>query len=157
MSVHLEQWSVGWLRVLPGVVIGTGCVVAGGALSAATAAAPSEAGAWAAAYLVLVCGVAQVGLALCQQALAPVPLSRRYLATEFLVWNLGNAGVLVGNLAGLTWLLDVGSALLVVALALFLVGVRGHAQHHAALLWGFRVLVAILLVSIPIGTVLGHA
>src|SRR5699024_12065932 len=44
----------------PFVITGTGCIAAGGLVSAVTAPVPNEASAWAVAYLVLVFGLAQV-------------------------------------------------------------------------------------------------
>lgn len=59
---------------LPFAIVGTACVIAGGLVAAATAPAPSEHGSWAAAYLVLVAGMAQVALAMEQGMLAQAPL-----------------------------------------------------------------------------------
>lgn len=95
---------------LPFAVVGVTCVVAGGLVAAATAPAPSEHASWAAAYLV-----------------------------------------------GLTSLVEVGGALLAVALALLIRGVGGARQHGAWPLYTYRVFVIILLVSIPIGLLLARA
>lgn len=147
---------------LPFVLLGVACVVAGGLVSAATALSPSEHGAWAAAYLVLVGGVAQVGLALGQALLAPRPPSPAVVRAEFAAWNLGNVSVLVGTLARLPWLLYLGGVLLVVALGLVVLGVPGRRGAASAAprwrldwpLFAFRALVMLLLVSIPVGLVL---
>jgi hypothetical protein len=80
------------------------------------------------------------------------------------VFALGNAGVVVGTLIDTVWLVDVGGALLVVALALMVWGVRAGVEavpHRpqawvVALLWLYRVLVVVLLVSIPVGLVLAR-
>jgi hypothetical protein len=136
---------------LPFVVLGSACIVAGGLVSAVTAMAPSEHGSWAAAYLVLVAGVAQIGLGAAQAALAPRAPSRRLIAAEVALWNLGNAAVMAGTLAGRLWLVDVGGGVLVVALAAFGYAVRGAGQRGGWLLAAFRLLVAVLLVSIPVG------
>ena len=48
----------------PFVAIGVLCVIAGGLTAGVTAPAASERSSWASAYLVLVAGVAQVGLGL---------------------------------------------------------------------------------------------
>src|SRR5579875_3107512 len=99
----------------PFAAFGTACVIAGGLVAAATAPAPSGHGSWAAAYLVLVGGVAQVALGAGQALLAPRSPSRRLVAAEFAGWNAGNAAVLAGTLAGVTPLVDAGGALLVAA------------------------------------------
>jgi hypothetical protein len=141
---------------LPFVTIGVACVVAGGSVAAAVAQAPSEHGAWAAAYLVLVAGVSQVGLGIGQALLAPRAPSRRIVAAEVGAWNGGNTAVLVGALLGVTPLVDVGSALLVVTLALLVRGVRGTELRGRWPLYAYRLLVLILLVSIPIGMLLAR-
>jgi hypothetical protein len=88
--------------MLPFGIVGVICVVAGGLVAAVTAPAATEHGGRAAAYLVLVAGVAQVGLGFGQALLAPGPLSARLVAIEVAVWNLGNAAVLAGTLLGAT-------------------------------------------------------
>lgn len=142
-------------RAVPAFLVGTASVVAGGLVAAVTAAAPSEHGAWLAAYLVLVSGVAQVALAAGQALLATRPPSARALAMELTAWNLGNLAVVAGTLAGLTLLVDVGGVLLVVALALLVGAVRGADRDVGRLgRWArpvFQLLVLILLVSIPVG------
>jgi hypothetical protein len=135
--------------------VGIACVVAGGLTAAVSATAPSEHGAWAAAYLVLVCGVAQIGLGAGQPLLARP--ARRLLAWEFATWNLGNAGVLAGTLAGSTVVVDAGGVLLAAALALMTFGTRGQAGSPVWALRGYRFLTAVILVSIPVGLVLAAA
>jgi hypothetical protein len=144
------------MTVAPFLGLGVACVVAGGVVSAASAGGPTEHTAWAVAYLVLVAGVAQIGLGL-GQLLATRPTGAAS-AAELGVWNLGNAGVLAGVLLPVTALVDVGGALLVVALALAVYNVRGARAQGATrwLLHLFRLLVLVLLVSIPIGLVLAR-
>lgn len=159
---------------MPFAVLGTLCVVAGGLVAAATAPTPSEHGSWAAAYLVLVAGVAQVGLGVGQAALAVRMPSVASRTAEFVAWNCGNALVIAGTLAGVTALVDAGGALLVATLALLVRGVRGARRTPVVAdatttraggrsegprrlpLYAFRVLVLILLVSIPIGLILAR-
>lgn len=148
-------------RTAPAMVLGVVCVVGGGMVAAVTAASPTEHGTWAAAYLVLVAGVAQIGLALGQSLLtAPSPPARTRLA-ELLLWNGGNAAVLTGTLTGSTWVVDVGGALLVVTLALVVLAVREHpvrdgGGRQALVRRAFELLVLVLLVSIPIGLLLAR-
>lgn len=142
-------------QIAPALVIALGSTVAGGLVAAVTARAASEKTSWAAAYLVLVGGVATLGLALGRGFLSPDRASGRSLATELIVWVLGNALVFAGTLVDLTWLVDVGGAVLVIALALVVLGVR----HGAGPRWArsvFTALVVILLVSIPTGLVLAR-
>lgn len=145
----------------PFVTLGTGCVVAGGLVAAATAPAPTTHASWAAAYLVLVAGVAQVALGLGQAVLTPQAPSRGRVAARLAAWNAGNAAVLGGTLAGVLPLVDLGGALLVIGLALLAPAVRGGARRHTRsarwALHGFRLLVLLLLVSVPIGLLLARA
>ena len=158
-----------WL--LPFLIAGVVCLVGGGLLAAATAYVTTQKTAWATAYVVLVGGVAQVALGAAVTWLRP-DAERRWGIVALVCWNLGNAGVLAGQLAALVALTDVGSALLVVALALVLAATarraptRGTASYgpdpahraapHPGLLWAFRVLLGILLAGIVVGTVLAH-
>lgn len=157
--------------MVPFAVLGGGCVIAGGLVAAATAPAPSVHGAWAAAYLVLVAGVAQIALGAGQALLAPIVPSRRWVLAQIGAWNAGNAAVLAGTLGGVTPLVDVGGTGLVIGLTLLVAAVRGTAVRGAAVrdvaarlgarwgcwpLYGFRLLVLVLAVSIPIGLILAR-
>lgn len=142
--------------VAPFAVPGVGGVVVGGLVAAATAPAPSTHATWAAAYLVLVAGVAQVALGFGQAALAPRLPSGTRVAAQAGVWNAGNVAVLAGTLSGMTPAVDLGGALLVVGVALLAGGVRGADARSGArwrrwALHGFRLLLLVLLVSIPTG------
>lgn len=148
------------LVAAPFAAVGTGCVVAGGLVAAATAPAPSTHASWAAAYLVLVAGVAQIALGLGQAVIASHPPSRRQVAAQVIGWNVGNAAVLAGTLTGALPLVDLGGALLVTDLALLIHAVRGGLRRGTRTgrwaRYGFRLLVLLLLVSIPIGLVLAR-
>jgi len=154
-SVHVSSLARGPL--LPFLVIGTACVIAGGLVAAATAPTPSEHGSWAAAYLVLVAGVAQVGLG-AGQAMSGGRTSRRAVLAELTGWNLGNAAVLAGTLAGVGFIVDLGGAALLVVLALLLRSAltAGGAPPGRGrwLLRSYCALLALLIVSIPVGLVL---
>lgn len=149
------------MAAAPFLILGFACVVTGGFVAAAIAPAPTPHGSWAVAYLVLVAGVAQVGLGLGQALLAPRTPTRRRVAGQIGTWNAGNAAVLVGTLTERTFLVDAGGAVLVVSLVLLVVGVRagdaglGRPWRRRAL-YGFRVLVVVLLLSIPVGLLLAR-
>lgn len=155
MRVFESEWGRVQLRgAWPFTIVGVACVIAGGLVAAITSVSPTEQLAWSAAYLVLVAGVAQVGLGLGQQFLPTRPPSRRLVLGELALWNVGNAAVMYGTLAGAVAVVDVGGALLVLTL-----GLVGYASRGAARTWllhGFRALIAILLVSIPVGLVLAR-
>lgn len=145
--------------LVPAAVVGGLCIVAGGLLAAITAPQPSEGASWAAAYLVLVGGVAQVAFGFGQGSFNDAAATRSVVA-QLLTWNVGNACVLAGTLAGPTALVDVGGVLLVASLLLLAPGLRrpAAAQSRAGrwLLWAYRAVVAVLLVSIPVGLVLAR-
>jgi hypothetical protein len=139
----------------PFVVIGSAWVVAGGLVAAVTAHAPSEHATWAAAYLVLVAGFAQVALGAGQAWLAgQIPPLLPVLASELIAWNAGSAAVLAGTLGGVVSITDAGGVLLIVALALML---RATGRQRSGWpLRGYRLLIVIVLVSIPVGLILAH-
>jgi hypothetical protein len=140
------------------VGLGVASVVGGGLASAATALAPTEHTAWAVAYLVLVGGVAQVGLGVAQILFSRPGGSGVATLSELALWNVGNAAVLAGVLAATAVLVDLGGALLVVALALAVYGVRGARGTGGwrIALFTFRALVVVLLLSIPAGLLLAR-
>lgn len=143
--------------MVPALVLGGLCIVAGGLVAAVTAHAPSEKASWAAAYLVLVGGVAQIGLSLGHAAFSGRS-SYRTARAHLAAWNGGNALVVAGTIAGLVALTYVGGVLLVAALALLAPALRPQAAPSTGtgrwLLRGYRLLVVLLLVSIPVGLVL---
>lgn len=143
---------------VPFAALGIGCAIAGGLASAVIAPHPTPHGAWAVAYLVLVGGIAQVGLGIGQALLAPKPPARRLVVAQVAAWNLGNAAVLGGTLSGVPPVADVGGAVLVVGLALLILGGRGGSRDGRARWFrhGFQALVVLLLVSIPAGLVLAR-
>ncbi|MGH3200339.1 MAG: hypothetical protein ACRDNT_31475 [Streptosporangiaceae bacterium] len=136
----------------PFVLLGGACVIGGGLLSAAMAPAASYHSSWAVAYIVLIAGVAQAALGLGQTALTGGDVPRRVVRAELAGWNLGNAAVVAGTLLEVAPVLYTGCALLVAALMLVLYAIR-HAQPGRVLV-ATRVIVALLLISMPIGIVL---
>lgn len=146
------------MRALPYYLVGMLSIVGGGLLAAVTAHATTQKTAWATAYIVLVSGVAQIVLGWAMDALAPRGRSAMHWVV-FAAWNLGNIGLLAGQFSGLLPLTYLGSLILVVGLVGTLVstrhGSRGGAA-HPVLLWGFRIVVLVLAVSIPIGVMLAR-
>lgn len=136
------------------VGVGTASVVVGGLVSAATGPLDFSDGSWLAAYLVLVCGVAQCAMGLAQEYLGVRRLSASVAWAQFACWNLGNASVILGTLGGSPAFVDIGGLVLLVALAISLHATRRVSR--TLLGWGYRLVVAILAVSIPIGIVLAH-
>lgn len=136
-------------------IIGGASVIVGGLLAAVTSPLHLAHGSWAAAYLVLVNGVAQIALGKTQAALAGSP-SRRAAASELVAWNTGSAAVIGGTLVRLPLIVDVGGLLLIIALAMMIATVRGKTAGPRWALWTYRVVLVVVLVSIPIGLVLAH-
>jgi hypothetical protein len=119
-------------------------------MAAITGPAGLAVGAWVAAYLVLVVGAAQVGLALGQALLTERAPSITYRRGELALFNLGNLGVLVGTVAEIVALVMAGGAILLVSLLLFIGAVcrsGGHRWHRIT----YRLLIAVVAVSILIG------
>jgi hypothetical protein len=140
--------------------IGVCSVVLGGLVAAVTGPLDLAHGSWLAAYLVLVGGVAQCAMGQARFRRPEVIPPRRGWA-QIGCWTVGNAVVIGGTLAGEPWAVDVGSALLVIALAIALHAARpsaGAAAGGMSALVGhaYRVLLLVLAVSIPVGVALAH-
>jgi len=135
--------------------IGVLAVAGGGLVAAFSARRPSRLVLWLVAYLVLVEGLVQFGLATGWQQLGSFAGGPALAA--FLLYNLGNASVIVGRtLKGRTpralLLVRLGGALLAVSMLLLLWSVR-HAAGSWTLLW-FLALVVIIFISMPVGLLL---
>lgn len=141
----------------PFAVSGAVSVIAGGLLAAAIAApAPTRHGVWAVAYLVLVLGVGQIILGAGQALLAPTPPTERVVTVTAVAFNAANIAVLIGIVADHVIVFDAGSTLLLVALVLFLRGVR-RGTRRGWPLYAYRLFVAVLVLSIPIGVLVTTA
>jgi hypothetical protein len=145
-------------RTRPGpfLILGAASVIVGGLVAAVTSPLKLDHGSWAAAYLVLVNGVAQIALGRAQEALALNPPAKATIATQLAAWNLGSLAVIGGTLVRAPLVVDVGGVLLVIALALMIRTVRGRTAGPRWALWTYRLLLVIVLVSIPVGLVLAH-
>jgi len=145
------------MTLVPFVVPGVLAVVAGGLLAAVVAPAPTEHATWAAAYLVLVWGVAQVGLGV-GQALCAGRLSIALVGAQVIGWNVGCAAVVVGALSGVPAVADVGAVLLVVTLVWFARALTGGPARRRVGVpswarWSYGLLITLLLVSVPVGLI----
>lgn len=145
--------------LVPAGIIGVLCVVAGGILAAVSAPAPSEGASWAAAYLVLVGGIAQIAFGFGQAAFNSTSPARA-VVVQLVAWNVGNACVIAGTFAGRTAVVDVGGVLLLAALLLLVPGLRRPAaalsRAGRGLLWAYRAVVVLLVISIPVGLILAR-
>lgn len=148
-------WTGGRAQIVWFVAFGVLSVAVGGLLAAVTAPAPTELGTWAVAYLVLVAGLAQVGLGM-GQGMCTGRVSTVVVGTQVVGWNVGSAAVMVGTLSGVWAVADVGAAVLVVTLILLARGLTGPRQVGLPrwFRYGYGLLIAVLLLSIPVGLVL---
>lgn len=137
-------------------MLGAAWVIAGGLVAATTGPLSLENGSWAAAFSVLVAGVAQYAIGVVQHALAPQPPSRRFVAAEVVAWNAGCAAVITGTVVSVPLIVDAGGLLLVISLALMVLTTRGASAGPVWALWIYRVLLVVILVSIPVGLTLAH-
>lgn len=135
--------------------VGILAIVSGGLLAAFSANRPTRFKIWASAYLVLVVGVIQLGLAIGWQQLG---MSSEIPAVPaFIIYNLGNICVVYGtvqkqHLHKPTVLVNIGGALLATSMLLLLWTART-AEASWALTW-FVALVIVILVSMPVGLTL---
>lgn len=142
-----------WRPSVPLLATGTVAIVAGGMAAAVTGPTDWSHGSWVAAFLVLVAGVAQIGLGAGQAQLAPAVATIRLAAVECVLWNVGCVAVVAGTLLSAPIAVTIGSAPLVAALAMATFAVRG-AGRQRLLLALYRALLVVLLVSIPVGSAL---
>lgn len=145
--------------VLPKVSSATGLlswlgalsVLAGGLVAAVTGPLELYRGSWLAAYLVLVCGVAAWIIGLFQLRHNRVSQGRLQWF-ELASWCLGNALVILGTLVAMPGLVYTGSGFLTIALVSFL----RHSLRWtpSRQVWGYRVVLAVLMASVPVGMLL---
>lgn len=144
-----------WRTARPFVALGAAAVIAGGMVAAGVAHRPVELMVWMSAYLVLIVGVAQVVFGAGQAWLTTRQPGRAWVAVEWIIFNLGNAGVIVGTLSGGFGLVLAGTALFAVGVALFLAGTRGGAR--SGWLTAYRVLLGLIFLSSLVGLGLSAA
>lgn len=144
-----------WAPARPFLVVGCASIVAGGVVAAVTRPTGFDLGPWLAAFLVLVGGVAQIALGVGQAWIAADPPPPRDVRRELMAWNLAVVTTIVGSLAAVPVSSTLGGVAMVVALVMFLTGVRStdvHVPRWAPVL--YRSVVVVVLVSTPIGLVL---
>lgn len=110
--------------VVPFVLMGMAAIIIGGLIAAAVAHEPSRHWVWLAAYLVLVCGVAQCALGVGQALLAPRAPGSIRLWCEWGLFNLGSLAVIVGTMLPRFLVMLGGTLALLLALALFMHAIR---------------------------------
>jgi hypothetical protein len=129
----------------PFLALGVAAIIAGGLVAAAVAHHPAEHPVWTSAYLVLIVGVAQMVLGAGQAWLSERLPSIPWIAGEWLVFNLGNAGVIAGTLFGSFRMVLAGTALFAAGIVAFLLGARGPMRR--GWLAGYRILLGLIFLS----------
>lgn len=129
-------------------------VILGGIIAAVTSPMELYRGSWLAAYLVLVCGVAQAAMGRAQESLPSRTVPRVAWRWQFLGWNAGNALVIAGTLRQTLPLVYAGGLLLLAVIATAAWVLRGGVTRNWG--WLYAALLVILAVSIPTGLVLAH-
>jgi hypothetical protein len=146
-----------WPAMRPFVLVGTASVIAGGLVAAVTRPFDLELGSWLAAFLVLVGGVAQIALGAGQAWLAGGLPSNRRLVGEVIAWNAGLAATITGSLLAVPVVTSAGGGATAVALVLLLDGTRRSGAGPRWMAFCYRTVLAVVLVSTPIGLVLAWA
>ncbi|HJP98462.1 MAG TPA: hypothetical protein VJ862_07875 [Rhodanobacteraceae bacterium] len=133
----------------PFVALGAAAILAGGATAAAIAYHPTEHLVWMVAYLVLVVGAMQWVFGAGQAWLADRPPPPGAAWGQWVLFNLGNAGVIGGTLCNRTGIVAAGTLLFLVSIGGFLYGVR-HGRRRG---WGiaYRILLALIFLSACVG------
>ncbi|WP_211195819.1 hypothetical protein [Agromyces sp. H66] len=137
-----------------GFAVGAALIVIGGLVAAVTGPLELAKGSWLAAYLVLVAGVAQCCLAAQHRVLRTADASAARLRATLAAWNGGNLLVIVGTLTATPIVVDAGGVLLLAALVAAMAATWAHRALARAVL--YRVMLAALIISIPIGLTLAH-
>lgn len=136
----------------PFVWLGGATIIAAGLIAAAVAHAPTQPMVWMVAYLVLVVGVVQCVLGEGQARLAASPPGAAAVWSQWLLFNIGSAGVIAGTLTHGFTLVVAGSILFALAMAGFARGIRGGRRGIARV--GYLLLVLAMLASSVVGMIL---
>ena len=138
---------------VPFIAVGAASIIAGGIVAAVTRPTDFGHGSWLAAYLVLVGGAGLIALGVGQAWFARVPPSSTTTSGQLVAWAVSTAAVVAGTLVEVPVLVAVGGVVLLGVLVTFVLSVRG-SSHRGALIWIYRCVIVVLVVSIAIGVVL---
>lgn len=135
--------------------IGFAAIAAGGLLAAFLARRPSKLALWATAYLVLIVGLVQIGLAYGWSQLQPDAAILPRAA--MVIFDLGNALVMAGTIKKYrkqhtSRAVSLGGGCLGVAMIMLLCA-QNYANFSWTLIW-YLALIAVVLISMPIGLML---
>jgi hypothetical protein len=145
-----------WRAARPFVALGIAAIIAGGLVAAAAAHHPAEHPVWASAYLVLIVGVAQIVFGGGQACLSERLPSTGWIGGEWIIFNLGNAGVIAGTVLESFPMVLAGTVAFALGIAAFLLGTRGPMR--GGWLAGYRLLLGLVFLSSMVGLALSlHA
>lgn len=135
--------------------IGFLAIAAGGFLAAFSARNPSRMVLWASSYLVLIVGLAQIGLGYSLARLQLHSLTTVYVAMT--LFNFGNALVLLGTIRNYHKLaknemVKIGSTCLCIAM-LLLLSIQNYTRFSWPLVW-FVALALVIVASAYLGTMM---
>lgn len=153
---HPAEPKASWRQSVLFLASGATLVLAGGFAAAAGGVTPSAHLSWVSAYLVLVCGSAQILLGGGQALVVFSPLRSQVVAAQFASFNLANAAVIAGTLSKLAGVLYAGSALFLMSLGLFAWATKEANLRNPLVTLSYRVALLVLAVSVPIGVVLAR-
>ncbi len=106
----------------------------------------------------LVAGVAQLGIGAGQAYLPATTPTVAFVAAQCGMWNIGCAMVIVGTLLSSPVTVSVGSAPLVAVVVMSVVALRGRSRtQRSVVLVAYRLLLLVVLASVPIGLALAFA
>lgn len=137
---------------LPFRVVAVLAIIAAGLIAAAVAYDPTKPVIWMVAYLVLVTGVVQYALGVGQAAIASAAPRPATIWGQWVLLNLGHAGVVGGTLLTNLALLAAGTLLYDLAMTWFAVAVRGGAPGWRRA--GYWLLTLVMVASSLIGITL---
>lgn len=138
-----------WTFLLTGAL----AILVGGLVAAYSAKQLSRLATWTSAYLVLIVGLFQAVIGVALHYLLKDP-SSLLIALAFTMYNLGNAGVLLGTVyknrtKNHRLIVDGGGGLLVISMVILIILAWGNATTWQLVL--FYVVAMIILISVPIG------
>lgn len=139
--------------LVPFAIIGCVAMIAGGLVAAVSRPLSFGHGLWVSAYLVLVVGVAQVGLGAGQVALTSQPVDAGRVRAELVSYQASALLVVVGTLLGSPATVTAGGVLLLGSLVLFMLTATTAGRRSR---WRvpYLGLLGLLILSIPVGLTL---
>lgn len=154
LSAQRSELLDGLMQLQPYAGVGVAGIIAGGLCAAVTGPLDWHRGSWVAAFLVLVVGVGQLCLALGEHSL----LDRRRFAQrshlQLALFNGGSLGVVVGTLLAEPVIVSLASLVVMTSLIRFALASREVNSSWSAAKAIYVGMLALLIVSTPVGIAL---